>query len=116
MNCLPPRSNILKTKDCTDYLEIIWENKNKVSYHYSCNDQPSRVIVTSDGKLYSREWNGCRYSLKDQPIKPCAIFYDKDGQVRNMLFYMPEPKMLEEIHPDYRDDWVRLYGNKAQTL
>lgn len=117
MNCLPPKSGLLKVeKGSNGFLEIVWKDKNETSYMQSFNDQPSYITIDSDGKLYSKEWNGCRYHLKDKPNKPCRIFYDVDGQVRNMVFWPPEPKKLEDVHADYRNDWVRIYGNETQTL
>lgn len=109
MNCLPPKSDLLKIEQGSNgSLEILWKDKSKASYNSSFNDQPSHVIVDFNGKLHSREWNGCRRHLKDQPNKPCVIFYEDDGQVEDMLFWLPEPKKLEDVHPDYRDDWARI--------
>ncbi len=107
MRCLP--LNIYKeVYTFGTSILVCWFCKDTVKFH-SINDQPSEVHINSKNGVIMKRWN--RYgSFFRENYKPHTIDYYKDGSLKGMYFNS-STYLISAVHPDYRDDWARIYGN-----
>ncbi len=109
MKCLPLKFHKLET-DLNRYVTYWFEDCNEGSMYNSFNDQPSSVEIIHcaiDGEVKYLFWYK-RHFGKRTTGKPYSICLE-NGVIASMKFSNPEPEKMEDVHPDYRNDWIRLH-------